>query len=82
MGQRTQALAITSTEAGINAEAFRDGPAAASQWLSWMRFNDANELRTACEKSTVPLGGRRACAVGLWLDPASNPAPPTVPARK
>ena len=71
-----------ATEAGIAAEASRNGPTGASQWLAWMQNNDVNELRAACEKSTVPLGGRRACAVGLWLDPPVNTAPPTVPARK
>lgn len=71
-----------ATDAGIAAEAVRQGPSGASEWLVWMQNNDVNELRGACDKSTVLLGGRRACAVGLWLDPPMNPAPPTAPVRK
>lgn len=76
-GHRTQAAAITSTEAGVMA-AFRDGPDAAAAWLNLMRANDAKQVREACAGSTVTTaGGRRACAIGLWLDLPANPAPRT-----
>ncbi len=76
-GQRTQAAAITSTEAGVGA-AFRDGSDAAEVWLGLMRANDGKQVREACAGSTVTTaGGRRACAIGLWLDRPANPAPRT-----
>ena len=55
----------------------QDGPAAASTWLNFMQANDGNLVREACAKSTFKTAdGRRACAVGLWVDPPTQPAPP------
>ena len=81
-GHRAQAAAIASTEAGVSA-AFRDGPAAAATWLTLMRTNDGNLVQSACAASTVKaIDGRRACAVGLWLDLPANLPPRTEPGRK
>ena len=80
-GRHTQAVAIASTEAGVGA-AFRDGPSAAATWLDLMQANDGNLVRDACAKSTVKApDGRRACAVGFWLDRLPNPPPRTEPNR-
>jgi hypothetical protein len=81
-GHSAQTAAITSTEAGVSA-AFRDGPAAASGWLNLMRANDGNLVREACTASTVKTAdGGRACEVGLWVDPPTNPTPRTEPIRR
>jgi hypothetical protein len=81
-GHSAQTAAIASTEAGLSA-AFRDGPAAASGWLNLMRANDGNLVRDACTASTVKTAdGRRACAIGLWVDPPTNPTPRTEPIRR
>jgi hypothetical protein len=45
--------------------------------------NDGNLVREACAKSTVKTAdGRRACAVGLWVDLLANPPPRTEPASR
>ena len=81
-GRHGQAVAIASTEAGVMA-AFRDGPGAAASWLGFMHANDGNLVREACAKSTVKAAdGRRACAVGLWVDLLPNPPPRTEPAMR
>lgn len=71
---------VASTEAGVSA-AFRDGAPAAGMWLNLMRANSADEVMASCARSTVNVAGRRACAVGLWLDAPANTAPVTLPAR-
>jgi hypothetical protein len=81
-GRHTQEEAIASTEAGL-AAAFRDGPDAAASWLTFMQTNDGNLVREACAKSTVRTpDGRRACAVGLWVDLLPNPPPRTEPTTR
>lgn len=78
VGRRSQLV----TEADLPAAAFRDGPAAADTWLNLMRANDGNAVRAACAASTtVTDGGRKACGVGLWVEPPANPGPRTMPAR-
>ena len=78
-GHRAQSAAIASTETGV-AAAFRDGAGAAASWLGFMQANDGNLVREACAKSTVKAAdGRRACAVGLWIDLLPNPPPRTEP---
>lgn len=78
-GQHAQAVTIASTEAGVSA-AFRNGPGAAATWLELIQANDGNLVREACAKSTVKAAdGRRACAVGLWVDRLPNPPPRTEP---
>jgi hypothetical protein len=72
-----------ATEAGITAEAFSDGPAAAAAWLNLMRANDVvGTLATCTGKSVVVADGRRACGVAMWLDPPLNPAPRTAPTSR
>ena len=81
-GRHTEAVEIASTEAGVTA-AFRDGPGAAAAWLGFMQANDGNLVREACAKSTVKAAdGRRACAVGLWVDLLANPPPRTEPVSR
>jgi hypothetical protein len=75
-GRASVNVAVHNTERGL-ATAFQDGPAAASAWLGFMRVNDGTLVRDACAKSTFKTAdGRRACAVGLWVDPPANSAPP------
>jgi hypothetical protein len=81
-GHSAQTATIASTEAGVSA-AFRDGPAAAASWLTLMRANDGNIVQGACAASAVKTAdGRRACAVGLWIDLPANPPPRTEPVGK
>ena len=75
-GKASANVAVHETERGLTT-AFQDGPAAASTWLNFMQANDGNLVREACAKSTFKTAdGRRACAVGLWVDPPTKPAPP------
>lgn len=79
-GRSTQAVAVTATEAGVVA-AFRDGRDAAATWLGFMRANDGAATRAECAKSTKTTpSGRRACWIGLWVDPPQNPGTGMVPA--
>lgn len=72
-----------ATKAGLEAAAFRDGPAAADGWLNFMRDNDWNAVWAACTASTVAAdGGRKGCGIGLWLQPPVNPGPRTMPGGK
>jgi hypothetical protein len=75
-GKASANVAVHETERGLTT-AFQDGPAAASIWLNFMQANDGNLVGEACAKSTFKTAdGRRACAVGLWVDPPTKPAPP------
>ena len=70
-----------ATEAGITTEAFSDGPAAAAAWLNLMRSNNVATVLKDCVAGKAPLvvvGGRKACGVGVWLDPAPQGAPAMV----
>ena len=74
-GRSTQAAVVSATEAGVSA-AFREGPAAAASWLNLMQSNDpAQALATCAGGALTVVGGRRACAVPLWLDPPKLSAP-------
>jgi hypothetical protein len=67
-----------ATGAGIAAAAFLDGPTAADAWLRLMLANDVRLMLNTCTgPAVVAVGGRRACGVGVWLDPAANPPPRT-----
>jgi hypothetical protein len=82
-GRHAQVEAIVSTEAGLAATAFRDGPAAAASWLNLMRSNDVDIMLATCTgKAVVVVDGRRACGLAAWLDPPPNPPPRTRPASK
>jgi hypothetical protein len=70
------------TEAGVTTAAFRDGADAAYTWLNLMQSNDGRAVRAACAASTAASnGGRKACAIGLWVEPPANAGPRTVPQR-
>ena len=48
-----------------------------------MRANDGNLVQGACAASTVKASdGRRACAVGLWVDLLPNLPPRTEPVSR
>lgn len=78
-GRNTQ----IATGSRLEAAAFRDGSDAADTWLNLMQANNGNAVRSACAAATaVTDGGRKACAIGLWVEAPGNPAPRTVPAAK
>ena len=82
-GRHAQVREIATTEAGLAAATFQDGPAAAASWLNLMRSNDvATMLATCTGKAVVVVDGRRACGLGAWLDPPSNPPPRMMPASR
>ena len=82
-GRHAQVVEVASTEAGLVATAFRDGPAAAASWLNLMRANDVETMLATCTgKAVVVVDGRRACGLGAWLDPPLNPPPKTMPASR
>jgi len=70
-----QVATVRSTEAGVSA-AFRDGQAAAANWLNLMRSNDPAQALAACTGINVRvIEGRRACNLPVWLDPPIQNAP-------
>lgn len=71
-----------ATASRIEAAALRDGPDAAATWLGFMQANDGRVVKSACAAGTaVTDGGRKACALGLWVEPPANSGPRTVPAK-
>ena len=68
-----------ATGSRLEAAAFRDGSDAADTWLNLMQANNGNAVRSACAAATaVTDGGRKACAIGLWVEAPSNPSPRTI----
>ena len=81
-GYMTGRNSTVVTASAIEAAAMRDGPKAADMWLTWMRNNDGQLVARTCEAEAARSdGGRRACGVGLWLEPPINPEPRTAPTR-
>lgn len=73
---RSSAVATVSA---VEAAAVRDGPDAAALWAQLMTANDgATVVRTCKETGARSDGGRRACVLGLWTEPAVGAGPRTV----
>ena len=71
-----------ATASAIEATAMRDGPDAASLWSTLMANNDGRIVAKNCrEAGARSEGGRRVCAVAMWLDPPGNTMPRTVPVK-
>lgn len=77
-GHADAAADIQATTEGL-ALALRDGPQAASDWLTLMRSNDIQKALAVCAggRSVPEASGRRACSVPLWLEPARTAPPRT-----
>ncbi len=76
MGRQSQ-IAVASA---AGAAAGRDGPEAAATWLKLMQSNDGRQVARICAETTAKTdSGRRACALGLWVEPPPNVAPRTAP---
>ena len=72
-----------ATGSRLEAAAFRDGSDAADTWFNLMQANNGNAVRSACAAATaVTDGGRKACAIGLWVEAPSNPSPRTISSTK
>lgn len=70
VGWRQGQAAVAVTEREV-AEAFRYGPGAAAAWATLLRNNDPEEAVRACRALALEAtGGRRACYVPLWIEPA------------
>ena len=73
-GHSSATARIQETETGL-AAAFANGPEAARQWWSLMAWNDPREALAQCQGRAVSVqGGRRACAVPLWIEAPPAPA--------
>ena len=59
--------ALQDTMTGLHREAFRDGKAAADQWLALEAYNHIADVMKC--KVTI-VDGRRRCDTSLWIDPA------------
>jgi hypothetical protein len=79
-GRSTEAGEVREAS-GVLRAALSDGSASARAWADAIRRNDLVGLLARCEGRAVwaEAGGRRACAVPLWLDDAPTPAAPTGP---
>jgi hypothetical protein len=77
-GRSTEAAEVRQATGVIRA-ALSDGSASARAWADAIRRNDLVGLLARCEGRAVWLdsGGRRACAVPLWLDDTPPPAAST-----
>ncbi|MCG7362483.1 hypothetical protein MHZ93_14570 [Roseomonas sp. ACRSG] len=66
---------------GLIRDALSEGSTSARAWADAIRRNDLVGLLARCEGRAVwaDTGGRRACAVPLWLDEAPPPAAPAGP---
>jgi len=70
------------TVSAIQAAAVRDGPDAAALWAQLMTANDGRIVAKNCrEVGARSEGGRRVCAVAMWMEPLNNPGPQTAPVR-
>jgi hypothetical protein len=58
----------------VEAAALIHGAAGAEVWLGWMRSNDPVRALETCSGGNVwVVGGRKACAVSLWIDEPGVP---------
>lgn len=76
-GRSSEAAEIRAAS-GVIRVALSEGSASARAWADAIRRNDLPGLLARCEGRAVwtEAGGRRACAVPLWLDDAPGPAMP------
>jgi hypothetical protein len=65
--QASRMEALHDTMTGLHREAFRDGKAAADQWLALEAYNHIGDVMKC--KVTI-VDGRRRCDTSLWIDPA------------
>lgn len=79
-GRSTEAAEVREAS-GVLRAALSDGSASARAWADAIRRNDLVGLLARCEGRAVwaEAGGRRACAVPLWLDDAPTPTAPAGP---
>jgi len=70
-GNSDATTAVHETEAGLQA-AFSHGPEAGRLWLNWMRWNDPKGALAQCYGNALSKqGGRLACMIPLWIEPAA-----------
>jgi hypothetical protein len=74
-GRSTEAAEVRQAT-GLIRVALSEGSASARAWADAIRRNDLVGLLARCEGRAIwaDAGGRRACAVPLWLDDAPSPA--------
>jgi hypothetical protein len=79
-GRSTEAAEVREAT-GLIRVALSEGSASAQAWADAIRRNDLVGLLARCEGRAVwaDAGGRRACAVPLWLEDAPPPAAPAGP---
>ena len=70
--QSSRIAELQDTMTGLHRQAFRDGKAAADQWLAVETYNHVADV-TKCRVTVVD--GRRRCDTSIWLDPAPQAAP-------
>lgn len=76
---RSSAVATVSA---VQAAAVRDGPDAAAMWAQLMASNDGRLVAQTCKETGARSdGGRRACVLGVWVEPPVNPGPRTGPTK-
>ncbi len=79
-GRSTEAAEVREVSGVIRA-ALTNGSASAQAWADAIRHNDLVGLLGRCEGRAVwaDAGGRRACAVPLWLEDAPSSGAPAAP---